>query len=294
MAIEENRAIEKSRAIEDGVRTVEEGVRTDFRAEMDYGGYLALDTLLSAQRPISDHHDEPLFIIQHQTTELWLKLSLHELRAVRAHLDADDVPRARKGLARVKHVFRTLTEQWSVLATLTPSEYAEFRGVLGHSSGFQSFQYRAVEFILGNKDERLLQVFRGRPVAQELLAELLDSPTVYDAFLRHLARAGHAVPQHVLDRDVRRAWVEDPALVPVHRAIYEDTAAHWPQYATCEDLVDLEDAVQLWRFRHLRTVQRTIGFATGTGGSSGVDFLKRALDLTFFPELYTVRSGIGA
>ena len=281
-------------AIEDGVRTVEDGVRTDFRAEMDYGGYLALDTLLSAQRPISDHHDEPLFIIQHQTTELWLKLALHELRAVRSHLDADDLRRARKGLARVKHVFRTITEQWSVLATLTPSEYAEFRGVLGHSSGFQSFQYRAVEFVLGNKDERLLQVFRGRPEAHDLLAELLDAPTVYDAFLHHLARAGHAVSEELLHRDVRRAWVEQPALLPVYRGIYADTQQHWAAYATCEDLVDLEDAVQLWRFRHLRTVQRTIGFATGTGGSSGVDFLKRALDLTFFPELYTVRGGIGA
>ncbi|WP_346618434.1 tryptophan 2,3-dioxygenase family protein [Blastococcus montanus] len=281
-------------AVEDGVRAIEDGVRTDFRAEMDYGGYLALDTLLSAQHPISDHHDEPLFIIQHQTTELWLKLALHELRAVRSCLDADDVQRARKALARVKHVFRTITEQWSVLATLTPSEFAEFRGVLGHSSGFQSYQYRAVEFVLGNKDARLLTVFRSRPEAHDLLAGLLDSPTVYDSFLRWLARRGHPVPQHLLDRDVRKAWVEQESLLPVYRGIYADTTAHWSEYATCEDLVDLEDAVQLWRFRHLRTVQRTIGFGAGTGGSSGVDFLKRALDLTFFPELYTVRGGIGA
>jgi len=280
-------------AIEDGERAIETGVATDFRESMDYGSYLALDALLSAQHPISDHHDEPLFIIQHQTTELWLKLALHELRGVRSCLDADDVSRARKGLARVKHIFRTITEQWSVLATLTPSEYAEFRGVLGHASGFQSYQYRAVEFILGNKNERMLKVFESRPQAHAMLAELLDSPTVYDAFLRFLARRGHAVPDEVLHRDVRRAWVEVDALVPVYRAIYQDTAAQWPEYATCEDLVDLEDAVQLWRFRHLRTVQRTIGFKTGTGGSSGVSFLKAALDLTFFPELYTVRSGIG-
>jgi tryptophan 2,3-dioxygenase len=261
---------------------------------MDYGSYLALDTLLSAQRPISDHHDEPLFIIQHQTTELWLKLALHELRAVRTCLDADDVRRARKGLARVKHVFRTITDQWSVLATLTPSEYTEFRGVLGNASGFQSYQYRAVEFILGNKNERMLKVFESRPDAHAMLADLLDSPTVYDSFLAFLARMGHQIPHHVLDRDVRKAWVEDASLLPVYKAIYEDTTAHWTEYATCEDLVDLEDAVQLWRFRHLRTVQRTIGFKTGTGGSSGVDFLKRALDLTFFPELYTVRTWIGA
>ncbi|MGY1849540.1 MULTISPECIES: tryptophan 2,3-dioxygenase [unclassified Blastococcus] len=281
-------------AIEDGVRPLEEGVQTDFSARMSYGGYLGLDTLLSVQRPISDHHDEPLFIIQHQTTELWLKLALHELRAVRADFDRDDVQHARKGLARVKHILRTITEQWSVLATLTPSEYAEFRGVLGNSSGFQSYQYRAVEFLLGNKNERMLAVFAAEPAAQELLTELLDSPTVYDAFLRFLDRRGHPVPEEVLHRDVRQAWVETPALLPVYRTIYGDTEAHWAEYATCEDLVDLEDGVQLWRFRHLRTVQRTIGFATGTGGSSGVDFLRRALDLTFFPELYTVRSGIGA
>lgn len=281
-------------AIDDGVRTIEDGVQTDFSARMDYGGYLALDELLSAQRPLSDHHDEPLFIIQHQTTELWLKLALHELRAARDHLDADDPSRARKGLARVKHVFRTITDQWSVLATLTPSEYTQFRGVLGNASGFQSYQYRAVEFVLGNKNDRMLKVFESRPAAHDMLAELLETPTVYDAFLRFLARRGHPVPEHVLDRDVRTAWVEDRSLLPVYKAIYEDTAAFWPEYATCEDLVDLEDAVQLWRFRHLRTVQRTIGFKTGTGGSSGVDFLKRALDLTFFPELYAVRTEIGA
>ncbi len=281
-------------AIEDGVRAIEEGVKTDFSTTKDYGNYLALDALLSAQRPISDHHDEPLFIIQHQTTELWLKLALHELRAVRSCLDDDDVRRARKGLARVKHIFRTITEQWSVLATLTPSEYAEFRGVLGDSSGFQSYQYRAVEFILGNKNERMLKVFASRPEVHDMLAGLLDSPTVYDSFLRFLARRGHPVPRRVLDRDVRTAWVEEESLLPVYKAIYEDTTANWAEYATCEDLVDLEDAVQLWRFRHLRTVQRTIGFKPGTGGSSGVGFLKAALDLTFFPELYTVRTGIGA
>ena len=281
-------------AIEDGVRDIESGVTKDFSTRMDYGSYLSLDTLLSAQRPISDHHDEPLFIIQHQTTELWLKLALHELRAVRAYLDGDDVRRARKGLARVKHIFRTITDQWSVLATLTPSEYSEFRGVLGSSSGFQSFQYRAVEFLLGNKNAQMLEVFAARPSERDVLAALHVEPTVYDAFLAFLARRGHPVPAHVLERDVQRAWVEDSSLLPVYRAIYEDTTAHWEEYATCEDLVDLEDAVQLWRFRHLRTVQRTIGFKTGTGGSSGVDFLKRALDLTFFPELYTVRTWIGA
>ncbi|WP_447644146.1 tryptophan 2,3-dioxygenase [Nocardioides zeae] len=278
-----------------GERPLEPGVRTDLRSTMDYGSYLDLDRLLSAQHPVSEpvHPDELLFIVQHQTTELWFKLVLHELRSVRRYLDADDVSRARKALARVKHIFKTLAEQWSVLATLTPSEYAEFRGFLGASSGFQSHQYRAVEFILGNKHARMLDVFDAKPEARAELAELLDAPTVYDAFLRLLARRGHAVPAAVLERDVRETWVEVPALVGTFQRIYGDTTAHWEEYATCEDLVDLEDAFQLWRFRHLRTVQRTIGFKTGTGGSSGVGFLRRALDLTFFPELYSVRTGIG-
>ncbi|MDR6174239.1 tryptophan 2,3-dioxygenase [Nocardioides zeae] len=277
-----------------GERPLEPGVRTDLRSTMDYGSYLDLDRLLSAQHPVSEpvHPDELLFIVQHQTTELWFKLVLHELRSVRGYLDADDVSRARKALARVKHIFKTLAEQWSVLATLTPSEYAEFRGSLGASSGFQSHQYRAVEFILGNKNARMLEVFDAKPAARAELQGLLDTPTVYDAFLRLLARRGHAVPADVLDRDVRAAWVEVPGLVPVFQRIYGDTSSAWEEYATCEDLVDLEDAFQFWRFRHLRTVQRTIGFKPGTGGSSGVGFLRRALDLTFFPELYSVRTGI--
>ncbi|SDS82977.1 tryptophan 2,3-dioxygenase [Nocardioides scoriae] len=283
-------------SLEHGERPIEEGVRTDLREALDYGTYLDLDRLLSAQHPVSrpEHPDELLFIVQHQTTELWFKLVLHELRGVRAHLDADDVARARKSLARVKHIFRTLTEQWSVLATLTPSEYVEFRDFLGPSSGFQSHQYRAVEFVLGNKNAGMLQVFDGHPEARAVLQELLESPTVYDALLAFLARHGHDVPAEVLDRDVRRAWVERPELVPVLATLYEDTATHWEGYAICEDLVDLEDAFQFWRFRHLRTVQRTIGFKTGTGGSSGVGFLQRALELTFFPELYAVRTGIRA
>lgn len=276
------------------IRPIEASIRTDFRDEMDYSSYLALDQLLTAQHPVSDppHHDELLFIIQHQTTELWLKLVVHELAAVRRFLDADELSRALKGLARVKHIQRTITEQWSVLATLTPSEYAEFRGSLGQSSGFQSHQYRAVEFLLGNKNAGMLQVFRNKPEAHEQLARLLAEPTVYDAFLRLLARRGFEIPVEILERDVTQAWVEHPELTAVFKAVYEDPHAHWELYAACEDLVDIEDAFQLWRFRHLRTVQRTIGFKTGTGGSSGVGFLKRALDLTFFPELISVRTEI--
>ena len=278
---------------DEGLRPLEEGVRTDLAAEMTYADYLGLERLLSAQHPLSDHPDELLFIIQHQTSELWFTLVLHELRGVRRYLEEDDVSRARKGLARVKHIFRTLTEQWSVLATLTPTEYGEFRGVLASASGFQSAQYRAVEFLLGNKHPGMLKVFESEPPAHQVLAELLDSPTIYDVFLRQLSRQGHAIPAEVLERDVSRPWVRHDGLIPVFAEIYGDTETHWAAYATCEDLVDLEDAFQLWRFRHLRTVQRTIGFKTGTGGSSGVGFLKRALDLTFFPELYAVRTELG-
>jgi tryptophan 2,3-dioxygenase len=262
---------------------------------MSYGSYLELDSLLGAQHPRSrpEHHDELLFIVQHQTSELWLKLVLHELQAATRYLADDDLAPALKCLARVKNVQRTLTEQWSVLATLTPHEYAQFRGALGGASGFQSHQYRAVEFVLGNKNAGMLAVFDGEPEARRLLAGLLDSPTLYDQFLRLLARRGLAVPQEVLDRDVREPWVLRPDLVPVFRDIYEAAEENWSLYEACESLVDVEDGFQYWRFRHLRTVQRTIGFKSGTGGSSGVGFLRRALDLTFFPELYAVRTEIG-
>ena len=277
------------------IRPIEESVRTGLRGSMTYGAYLDLDQLLAAQHPRSspEHHDELLFIVQHQTSELWLKLVLHELSAARRYLGEDDLAPALKCLARVKNIQRTLTEQWSVLATLTPREYAQFRGALGGASGFQSAQYRAVEFILGNKNAAMLAVFEGEPAARDQLGELLDSPTLYDEFLRLLARRGLAVPAEVLDRDVREPWVFRADLVPVFRDVYEAAEEHWDLYEACESLVDVEDGFQYWRFRHLRTVQRTIGFKTGTGGSSGVGFLRRALDLTFFPELYAVRTEIG-
>jgi tryptophan 2,3-dioxygenase len=282
-------------SVREGFRPIETGVHTDFRKAMSYADYLELGTLLAAQHPRSDppHHDELLFIVQHQTTELWLKLILHELRGARAYLDADHVHHALKCLARVKHIQRTLAEQWSVLATLTPTEYAEFRGTLGTASGFQSAQYRAVEFILGNKNEHVLKVFHADEAAYAMLSELLDQPSVYDAFLGFLSRRGLEIPNEVLQRDVRRPWVLQPALIPVFQSIYDAVDRAYDLYEACESLVDVEDNFQFWRFRHLRTVQRTIGFKTGTGGSSGVGFLQKALDLTFFPELYAVRTEIG-
>ena len=279
----------------ENLRDVEEGVTRDLRGRQTYAGYLELDKLLSAQHPLSEpeHHDELLFIIQHQTTELWLKLVLHELESARDLLRADDLSPALKRIARVKHIQRTLTEQWSVLATLTPTEYAEFRGFLGNSSGFQSYQYRAVEFMLGNKDRRMLAIFDDDPAAQALLVEALESPSVYDEFLHYLARHGHDVPVEVLRRDVTLPYVFNEDLVPVFKRIYSDPEQFWGAYEACEELVDLEENFQLWRFRHLKTVERTIGFKRGTGGSSGVKFLRDALDLTFFPELYAVRTEIG-
>ncbi|GAA1954112.1 tryptophan 2,3-dioxygenase [Microbacterium deminutum] len=281
-----------SEGVESNTRAIESTVVTDFADRMSYGGYLDLATLLSAQRPLSDpeHHDELLFIIQHQTTELWLKLVLHELSAAcRLLRDAQLAP-ALKCIARVKHIQRTLTEQWSVLATLTPAEYVQFRGVLGNASGFQSAQYRAVEFTLGNKNAAMLRVFEADPAAQALVRAALEAPSLYDEFLRLLARSGYPIPDSILDRDVTRAWTFAPELVPIFAEIYADPQTHWAAYETCEELVDLEDNFQLWRFRHLKTVERIIGFKRGTGGSSGVPFLQRALELTFFPELFAVRS----
>jgi tryptophan 2,3-dioxygenase len=284
-----------SEGVEANTRTIERSVVTDFADRMTYGGYLDLETLLSAQRPLSspEHHDELLFIIQHQTTELWLKLVLHELSAACRLLRDDQLAPALKCVARVKHIQRTLTEQWSVLATLTPAEYGQFRSVLGNASGFQSAQYRAVEFTLGNKHAGMLRVFESDPAAHAIVSAAIEAPSLYDEFLRLLARAGYDIPDSVLERDVTKAWTSVPELVPVFAGIYADPQAHWAAYETCEELVDLEDNFQLWRFRHLKTVERIIGFKTGTGGSSGVPFLQRALELTFFPELFAVRTEIG-
>jgi tryptophan 2,3-dioxygenase len=280
----------------DNLRPLEQGLELDLRDRMTYGGYLQLDTLLSAQKPLSDpvHHDELLFIVQHQVAELWMKLVIHELKAAIARLRADDVDTTLKILARVKQVQRQLFEQWGVLETLTPSEYMEFRPVLGASSGFQSLQYRVLEFLLGNKNADMLKVFGHDPAAQEVLREALAQPSLYDEFLRYLARRGHAVPAELLDRDVTQPHSRAVALTPVFKRIYENAKDFWPEYHLCEQLVDIEESFQLWRFRHMKTVERIIGFKRGTGGSSGVAFLRKALELTFFPELIDVRTEIGA
>jgi tryptophan 2,3-dioxygenase len=276
-------------------RPLEEGIERDISTQMSYGDYLMLDRLLSAQRPQSrpPQHDELLFIIQHQTSELWLKLLVHELRSARALLATDDLAPALKRMARIKHIQHTLADQWSVLATLTPSEYALIRPFLTTSSGFQSAQYREVEFLLGNKSADMLKVFAHDPAAQGELTTLLHEPSLYDEFLAYLSRQGYAVPAASLDRDWSEPYRSNPDLVAMFAGVYAAPESHWGVYETCEELVDIEDNFQQWRFRHLQVVQRTIGHKTGTGGSSGVDFLRRALDLTFFPELYEVRTLIG-
>ncbi|MCL7715413.1 tryptophan 2,3-dioxygenase [Stenotrophomonas mori] len=275
-------------------RELEAGIHTDLDGRLTYGGYLRLDQLLSAQQPLSSppHHDEMLFIIQHQTSELWLKLLDHELRAAMGFLQRDEVWQCRKVLARGKQVLRQLTEQWSVLETLTPSEYLGFRDVLGPSSGFQSLQYRCIEFLLGNKNAEMLAVFDHDVLGRERLRQALEAPSLYEEFLRYLSRFGHAVPSCYAERDWSRAHISDPALRRVFERIYQDNDRYWREYSLCEDFVDLESQFQLWRFRHMRTVMRVIGFRRGTGGSSGVGFLKQALELTFFPELFEVRSSL--
>ncbi|TMH50705.1 MAG: tryptophan 2,3-dioxygenase [Betaproteobacteria bacterium] len=279
---------------------LETGIVTDFRDRLTYAGYLRLDRLLSAQQPLSGtaeeppRHDEMLFIIQHQTSELWMKLMIHELRAAIGYVQADQLAASFKTLARIKLIQKQLFEQWAVLETLTPSEYETFRPVLGQSSGFQSPQYRAIEFLLGNKSATSLEVFRHDAATFAELEALLRAPSLYDEFLRHLARRGLPVPHACIDRDFTQAYRRNPELVPVLKTIYDDPLHWWDAYDMCEKLLDVEEGFQLWRFRHLKTVERIIGHKSGTGGSSGVPFLKKALEQTFFPELIDVRTAIGA
>jgi tryptophan 2,3-dioxygenase len=281
-------------------RDLEPGIVTDLTDRLSYGGYLRLDRLLAAQEPLSgsagrpQRHDEMLFIIQHQVSELWMKLMIHELSAAIGHVRADALDAGFKILARVKLIQKQLFEQWAVLETLTPSEYEAFRPTLASSSGFQSAQYRAIEFLLGNKSARMLDVFRHDAATHAELAVMLRAPSLYDEFLRHLARRGLPVPAACLTRDFTQPYVRHPDLVPVFKTIYEDPRRYWDAYDMCEKLVDIEEAFQLWRFRHMKTVERIIGHKAGTGGSSGVSFLKRALDQSFFPELIDVRSVIAA
>ena len=273
-------------------RPVEPTIVRDFSDRLSYTGYLSLDGLLAQQRPLSEpqHHDEMLFIIQHQVAELWIKLILHELTAAIEHIRNDRLPPTLKVLSRVKLIQMQLFDQWAVLETLTPSEYMEFRGVLGNASGFQSWQYRKLEFLLGNKNSDTIQVFAHDRAVHDDLLRALNAPSLYDEFLRYLARRGYNVPAACLERDWSAPHIRNEGLVDIFREIYRNAKQHWEAYEMCEKLVDVEEYFQLWRFRHLKTVERIIGFRRGTGGSSGVGFLRQALELTFFPELLASRT----
>lgn len=275
---------------------LEVGLARVTNQSLTYSEYLGLDAILNAQHPLADppHHDEMLFIIQHQIAELWFKLSLHELRAAIDMIRNDQLEPCTKIIARIKMVQQQLFSQWAVLETLTPIEYVQMRDVLGTASGFQSLQYRQFEFALGNKNRGMLEIHGADTPAGKVLSEWLNRPSLYDEFLRHLQRQGHPVPEERVDRDWSEPYVSHPGVVEVLKRIYEDPQQHWHAYDMSEKLVDLEENFQLWRFRHMKTVERIIGYKTGTGGSSGVPFLRQALETRFFPELLEVRTEIEA
>jgi tryptophan 2,3-dioxygenase len=265
------------------------GAQMDFRNSMSYGDYLGLDKILHAQHPLSPNHNEMLFIVQHQTSELWMKLMLHEMRAVRAHLRADDLPPAFKMLARVARIMDQLVHAWDVLATMTPPEYTAIRPYLGASSGFQSYQYREIEFILGNKNAALLNVHAGTPEFP-LLQESLNTPSLYDEAIHLLARHGLPISVERLNADPSQPTVADESVQKAWLQVYGDTTRYWALYELAEKLVDMETAFRFWRFRHVSTVERIIGFKTGTGGTAGVSYLRKMLDVVLFPELFALRT----
>jgi tryptophan 2,3-dioxygenase len=267
-----------------------EKAQLDFSRHMSYGDYLHLDAVLNAQHPRSPNHNEMLFIVQHQTSELWMKLLLHELGAAMAHVASGDLPPAFKMLARVSKIMEQLVHAWDVLATMTPPEYSAIRPYLDNSSGFQSHQYRCIEFSLGNKNAAMLRPHAHRP---ELLAQVqaaFEAPSLYDLALQRLAHAGLAVPHSHLHRDWTQPYAPDEAVMQAWLAVYRQPEAHWALYQLGEKLTDLEDAFRLWRFRHVTTVERVIGFKRGSGGTSGVGYLRQMLDVVLFPELWQLRT----
>ncbi|NMM05436.1 tryptophan 2,3-dioxygenase [Polaromonas sp.] len=280
----------KSHSPENIVR--DEKARLDFSRSMSYGDYLQLDAILGAQKPLSPAHDEMLFIIQHQTSELWMKLMLHELHAAIANVAADELGDAFKKLARVSRIMEQLVHAWDVLATMTPPEYSAIRPYLGNSSGFQSAQYRCIEFALGNKNAAMLMPHAHRP---DLLAQVqaaYKAPSLYDEALRLLARRGLPVPSSHTTRDWTQGYVESDAVEAVWLTVYRDPQQYFDLYQLGEELTDLEDAFRLWRFRHVTTVERVIGFKRGTGGTSGVSYLRKMLDVVLFPEIWKLRTAL--
>ena len=270
----------------------EDGAQMSFDARMSYGEYLQIDRILTAQNCLTPAHDEMLFIIQHQTSELWMRLALHELDAARRMIAADRVREAFKMLARISRIFEQLNNAWDVLRTMTPADYTRFRDDLGQSSGFQSWQYRLIEYALGNRNPAMLAPHAHRSDLMEKLQSELARPSLYDEALRHMARAGLPVPQELLTRDIAQPWQAHDGLRAVWEVVYRDPAAHWQAYELAEKLVDLEDYFRRWRFNHVTTVERVIGFKRGTGGTSGVAYLRRMLEVRLFPELWEVRTSL--
>lgn len=267
----------------------DDGAQMDFDGRMSYGDYLSLDMLLTAQNPWSDTHDEMLFIIQHQTSELWMRLAIHELQAARARLIKGEARQAFKMLARVARIFEQLNSAWDVLRTMTPSDYTAFRDALGQSSGFQSHQYRLIEFMLGNRNKAMLKPHAHRPDLVALLEAELAQPSLYDVALRAL-HARFALPDTVINRDLSEAYQASEAVEAAWSEVYRAPEAHWELYELAEKLVDFEDYFRRWRFNHVTTVERVIGFKRGTGGTGGVNYLKRMLEVELFPELWHLRT----
>ncbi|WP_417837504.1 tryptophan 2,3-dioxygenase [Thalassospira tepidiphila] len=270
-----------------------EGARTDFSDQMSYGDYLSLDAILTAQHPQSDAHDEMLFIIQHQTSELWMKLAIREISAARKAIHGGDLRPAFKMLARVSRIFEQLNNAWDVLRTMTPSDYTTFRDALGPSSGFQSYQYRLIEFMLGNRNHAMLRPHAHREDITEMLKAELATPSLYDEALCLLnAEDGIDVPADVLNRDVSAPYLADDAVIAAWQKVYSDPGKYWSLYELAEKLVDFEDYFRRWRFNHVTTVERVIGFKRGTGGTGGVSYLKKMLEVELFPELWRVRTAL--
>lgn len=273
-------------------RELEQGIHTDLKDRMSYGGYLHLPEILNAQHLLSDEHDEMLFVIIHQASELWLKLAGHEVEAAIRNIRENDFRHAFKVIARVKLILMQLTQSWSILSTMTPVDYLKFRDTLGPASGFQSYGYRKLEFLLGNKNSKLVEVHRHDPDVYEALREVLHAPSLYDVVLQKLDGEGLEIDAGVLDRDFSQPYEPEESVRAAWLRVYRDPDKYFELYELAEKLVDIEDAFQNWRFRHMYTVQRIIGHRQGTGGSSGVPFLKKAIDTSFFPELFEIRSDL--
>ncbi len=270
----------------------QEKAQLDFSHDMSYGDYLHIDQILSAQHPLSPAHDEMLFIIQHQTSELWMKLMLHELHAAMIHIAQDRLAPAFKMLARVSKIMEQLVHAWDVLATMTPPEYSAIRPYLGHSSGFQSYQYRCIEFSLGNKNAAMLQPHAHSPERLALVTAAYEAPSLYDAALQLLARRGIAVPHDHVQRDWTLPYAASAGVEAAWLQVYRNPEQNWELYQLGEELTDLEDAFRLWRFRHVTTVERVIGFKRGSGGTGGVSYLRKMLDVVLFPEIWTLRTAL--